>query len=144
MELITLPRGKNIDIDDVPDNLEEMVQASFAEYTRGTRAEYMYQDKLCYIDNMIRRLHSADEVDKVNELIKDAFAYGLEEQGEFMDESEVLSIEFMQQCYEQGLNDAKMYSHNFGKRKHDDDKIMKIICRVIKAVMDYEWGKDGV
>ena len=23
------------------------------------------------------------------------------------------------------------------------DKIMKVLCRAVKAVMDYEWGKDG-
>lgn len=44
------------------------------------------------------------------------------------------------------LDDDSMYSHEWKEkqRKHDDDKIMKVLCRAIKAVMDYEWGKDGV
>ena len=29
-------------------------------------------------------------------------------------------------------------------RMIDADALMKVLCRAIKAVMDYEWGKDGV
>lgn len=89
---ISLPRGLNIDIDNVPDNLEELVQKAFGEYTAGTNPVYMHHDKLCFIDVMVKRMHRADS-DKVNDLIKDAFGYQLDEYGELMEPHEFLSVE---------------------------------------------------
>ena len=144
--IITLPRDLRVDIDNVPEDFEEQVQKTFSEYTKGTNPKFMYEDKLCFIDVMVRRLHHADEEDRVNDLMKDQFAYELEVQGEIADESDFLSIEFMQYCYRLGQKDAAMYSNEFSRYggKHDNEKIMRIICRVIKAVMDYEWENDGV
>ena len=47
---IDLPRMDTFDLNEVPSNFRELVQTAFAEYTEGTNPDYMYQDKLCYID----------------------------------------------------------------------------------------------
>lgn len=66
---IILPRGVKIDIDHVPDNLEEIVQKSFGEYTHGTSRAYTYEDRLMYIDVMMKNIWHADaqrDVEKTN------------------------------------------------------------------------------
>lgn len=135
--IIELPRKIQVDTDNIPDNLYQVVQGAFAEYTKGTRKEYMYQDKLCFIDRMAEKIHHADASDAVNKLIKDTFAYELDEQGEITDPSTFFSIEFMEECYCTGQNDHKLYT-KCGKSSRENDAIMKVEAIVIKAVMDYE------
>ena len=135
--IIELPRKIQVDTDNIPDNLYQVVQGAFAEYTKGTRTEYMYQDKLCFIDRMAEKIHHADASYAVNKLIKDTFAYELDEQGEITDPSTFFSIDFMEDCYRIGQNDHKLYA-KFGQSRREADAIMKVEAIVIKAVMDYE------
>ena len=145
--IIKLPRGLEIDLDNIPDNLEEQVQRCFAEYTKETNPKFMYHDKLCFIDVMVKKLHgNKDAENAVADIMKDHFECQVFDYGEFPDEDDYLSVDFMEHCYEQGQRSMEMYSRNWdrAKLKHDADKIMKVICRATKAVMDYEWRKDGV
>lgn len=135
--IIELPRKIQVDTNNIPDDLYQVVQRAFAEYTKGTRAEYTYQDKLCFIDLMAEKIQHADASDKVNQLIKDTFAYELDEQGEITDLSTFYSIEFMENCYRLGQNDHKLYA-KCGQSRRENDAIMQIEAIVIKAVMDYE------
>ena len=135
--IIELPRKSQVDTDNIPDDFYQVVQREFAAYTKGTRKEYMYQDKLCFIDRMAEKIHHADASDAVNKLIKDTFAYELDEQGEITDPSTFYSIEFMEDCYQLGQNDHKLYTR-CGKSSRENDAIMKVEAIVIKAVMDYE------
>jgi len=136
MYAIKLPRGIKIDIDNIPDDFDEIISNAFQEYTEGTRKEYTYQDKLAFIDRCRELLHhSGNEEDCIMELMKDRFEYEVNECGEFPDESEFLSIEFMAQCYQAGK--TNLYAHYTGDH-HVDDKIMELLARVIKLVMDYE------
>ena len=144
---IILPRGLEVDLDDIPVDLEEQVQKCFSEYTRGTNPKYMFHDKLLFIDVMIKKIHgNKDPEDAVMDAMKDYLEYEVKEYGNIPDKDEYLDIQFMEQCYKIGRESAALYSHEFikGQKKHDDDKIMKALCRAIKAVMDYEWGKDGI
>lgn len=144
---ITLPRGLVIDLDNVPEDLEGQVQKCFTEYTEMTNPKYMYHDKLCFIDVMVKKLHgNKDSDDAVMDAMKDYMEYEVKEYGNIPDKDEYLDIPFMEQCYNLGQRSMELYSHDWQKnqRKHDDDKIMKVLCRAIKAVMDYEWGNDGV
>lgn len=136
--IITLPRGLNIDIDNVPENLEELVAETFAAYTEGTNSDYTYQDKLCFIDIMARRLHHADSEDAIHDEIKRRFEYELDECGNIMDEEDFYTFEFMEQVYERALEDSSLYSNEFAETRRDNETIMKIIMRVIKTVMDWE------
>lgn len=144
---IQLPRGLEVDLDRIPENLEEQVQNCFSEYTNGTNPKFMYHDKLCFIDVMVKKLHgNKDSDDAVIDAMKDYLEYEVREIGNIPDESEYLDLCFMEHCYNLGQRSMEMYSHQWQDklRKHDDDKIMKVLCRAIKAVMDYEWGSDGV
>lgn len=145
--IVTLPRRLEVDIDNVPSDFEEQVQKCFSEYTEMTNPRFMYHDKLAFIDRMVELLHETkDSDDAVMDLMKERLEFEVNEYGEFPDERDYLSIEFMEQCFKEGRRSRELYSHEWSKnqRKHDDDKIMKALCRAIKAVMDYEWGSDGI
>ena len=144
---ILLPRGLKVDLDNIPEDLEEQVQKCFAEYTEETNPKYMFHDKLLFIDVMVKKLHgNKDSDDAVMDAMKDYMEYEIKEYGNIPDKDDYLDVGFMEHCYNLGQRSMEMYSHEWkGKqRKHDDDKIMKVLCRAIKAVMDYSWGKDGV
>ena len=141
--IIELPRKIKVDTDNIRPDLAEIVKEEFAQYTSGTSEKYTYQDKLLFIDLMVQRLHHADSDTKVNRLIKQTFAYRLDEYGEFADETEFLSTEFMEDCYQLGQEDHKLYSRNFTGDHHTDEAIMRIEAIVIKAVMEYERRQDG-
>ena len=138
--IIELPRKIKVDTENIPDNLYQIVQREFAEYTKGTRKEYMYQDKLCFIDRMAEKIHRANAGGKVNQLIKNTFAYELDEQGDITDPSTFFSIAFMENCYEMGQNDHRLYAPSVGSSRRESDAIMRIEETVIKAVMDYRRG----
>ena len=145
--IVILPRGLEVDLDNIPDDLEEQVQKCFAEYTEGTNPKYMYHDKLCFIDIMVKKLHGdKDSDDAVMDAMKDYMEYEVKEYGNIPDKEDYLDFGFMEQCYNLGQTSMEMYSHSWQKnqRKHDDDKIMKVLCRATKAVMDYKWGEDGI
>ena len=144
---ILLPRGLEVDLDNIPEDLEEQVQKCFAEYTEETNPKYMFHDKLLFIDVMIKKIHgNKDPEDAVMDAMKDYLEYEVKEYGNIPDKDEYLDVQFMEQCYKIGRESAALYSHEFikGQKKYDDDKILKVLCRAIKAVVVYEWGKDGV
>lgn len=136
--IITLPRGINVDIDNVPDNLEELVGTAFAEYTSGTSSAYTFEDKLCFIDDMTKHLHRRDS-GNVQDLIKKRFEYELHEQGRIMDSDEFYGdMAFFEDCYMLGSSDTRLYSYDYCEDRRDNEKIMKILVRGITAVMNWE------
>lgn len=136
--IITLPRGVNIDIDHAPKNLEEIVQKTFGEYTHGTSAAYTYEDKLMFIDVMMKNIWSVNAESDVQQMILNRFKYNLEEQGELTEPEEFLSVEFMQDCYTAGNERGRLRCRGVTDDRHDDEKIMQIVARVVKAVMNWE------
>lgn len=136
--IITLPRGLNIDIDNVPENLEEIIQKIFGEYTHGTSSAYTFEDRLMFIDAMMKRIWNVDAEHDVEKMIIDRYKYNLEDQGELTEPEEFLSVEFMQDCYTAGNERARLRCRGVTDDRHDDEKIMKIVARVVKAVMNWE------
>ena len=134
--IIKLTRKLKVATENIPDDLPEMVQKAFAEYTHGTAEAYQYQDKLAFIDLMVERLHHVDIEEHIRQKIKQTFAYQLDEYGELTEPSEFLSIEFMEDCYMDGLDDARLKAR-FTDDYHTNEKIMKIEAIAIKAVMEY-------
>ena len=133
---IKFPRGVEVDIDKVPEDFEEQIRKSFQGYTEGTAKEYRYHDKLAYIDRCREYAHGDKDPDfAVGELIKDTFCDRYDEFGEFTSESDFLSAEFMEDCYRAG--NMNLYSH-YTNDHHKDDKIMKLLERAIKVVINYE------
>lgn len=131
--IIDLPNNGTIDTNNITDDFEDIVKKSFAGYTEGTRTEYMYQDKLCYIDVLRKRLHGDTGV---NELIKSSFEYELDNYGEIKDSSDFYTIEFMEQCFNKGF--MPLYVQGIGSTSRADERIMKTILNIIKIVVNYE------
>lgn len=146
--IITFPRNIRIDLASPPDNFEEIIRQSFHDYTKGTHSDYTYQDKLSYIDRCRSLLHhnghSPDTHEVVMDLMKNRFEYKVDECGEFPDESDYLSVDFMEECYDKGADDSKcdLYAHYTGDH-HVDDRIMSLIVRAIKVVINYEEVTDN-
>lgn len=133
---IKFPRNVIIDTDNIPQNFEDLIRASFEAYTEGTAKDYTYQDKLAYIDLCRKYLHRAEDTsDCVLALMKDYLEYEVTEQGEIPDKEDYLSVEFMATCYENGR--TNLYDHYTGNHRVDD-KIMDLLARAIKVVINYE------
>ena len=134
-----MPRGMMVDINKVPDDFDEKIREAFREYTTGTSRDYTYHDKLLFIDNCVRAFHgNRDEQEAVCDLIHEAVDYKLSV-GELPDAGDYNCLEFMQDCYLQGANSQKLYSEYMQKGSREDDKIMQLLIRIIKVVIDFEW-----
>lgn len=133
---INFPRGIIIDTNKIPEDFEEIIRKSFEEYTAGTSKAYTYQDKLAYIDLCRKLLHKAGDAQGcVLELMKERLEYEVCECGSIPDKEDYLSTEFMEQCFESGR--TNLYAHYTGDH-HEDDKIMELLVRAIKVVINYE------
>ena len=100
---IILPRGLEVDLDNIPEDLEVLVAECFKEYTEATNPKYMYHDKLAFIDLMIRKIHgNKDPEDAVMDAMKDYLEYEVKEYGNIPDQSDYLDFSFMEQCYNLG------------------------------------------
>ena len=133
-----LPRDLIVDTDNIPEDFEHQVQKVFAEYTELTAKDYTFQDKLLFIDVCVTILHGdKDNSEAVMELMKGTFEYEVSENGNFPDESDFLSTEYMEYCYAQGKDNQRLYSR-YGVERKDEEKIEKMLIRLIKAVIDYE------
>lgn len=140
--IVHLPRDLYIDIDNIPEDFELQVQQKFAEYTEGTHPDYMFQDKLAFIDLTVKRLHGdKDSQEAVMDLMKDTFEFNVKEYGDFPGESDFLSVEFMEQCYTTGKESQRLHSHFETEEHHIYEKIEKLLLRLIQAVLDYK--KEG-
>lgn len=135
---IKFPRGIEVDIDNVPEDFDEIIRNSFQEYTALTKKEYRYQDKLGFIDRCAELLHKAeDEADAVKNLILKQTEFELDEYGDFPSADDFWNLGFMEECYSEGKKDMCLYSHYTGEH-NKDEKIMQLLYRVIKVVINYE------
>lgn len=135
-----LPMNIEVDIYNLPEDFEKQIQAKFAEYTKGTAKDYTYQDKLCFIDLVTKSLHGDMQEDKaVRKLMIDKFEFELDEQGRFADESDYYTQEFMEYCYQAGVENQRLHSRTFeGVRSyHDREKIEEMLVKIIKAVIEF-------
>lgn len=136
---VELPRGIEVDIFNLPEDFEEQIKESFKGYTAETAKEYRYCDKLGYIDCCVRHLNKdkgSDDI--VNEMVEGRILYEWRENGEIIQEDDVYCFEFMEDCYERGRTDAKLYSHFGNDDHHIYDQIQKVLVKVITIVMNCE------
>ena len=140
---IKLPRGLEVDIFNLPKDFENQIKNAFRDYTRGTAKEYMYVDKLGFIDRCVGCLNGdEDSDDVVSSKVKEYMCHTWDDQGEIASEDDIYSFEFMVSCYESGNNDAKLSSH-FGIDDHYIyDQIHKVLAQIITIVMNYEDEED--
>lgn len=136
---IELPRGVVVDVFNLPDDFEEQITESFEGYTEETAKEYRYCDKLRYIDCCVQHLNGdKNSEDVVNDLVERRILYEWRENGEIIQEDDVYCFEFMEDCYNRGKENAKLYSHFGSDDHHIYDQIQKVLLKVITIVMNYE------
>ena len=140
---INLPRGLEVDIFDLPEDFEEQVEQAFREYTSGTAKAHMYVDKLGFIDRCIEYLNGdEDSDDAVNALVEEEMIAEWRANGEIIKEDDIYCIDFMEDCYRKGKEDAKLNSHFGTGDHHIYDQIQKVLVQVITIVMNYEDEED--
>lgn len=138
--VVQLPKSLIVDVYDLPINFEELVQKAFEEFTTGTSKDYMFMDKLRFIDLASYYLHGGESDDEnVKRLIHDKLDYELDEFGTFPDETDYLSVEFMEICYREARYNQQLHSDTYrGVESYKDrEQIEKMLLRFIKAVIDF-------
>ena len=141
--IVRLPKGLSVDVYNLPEDFEINVQRAFSEFTQGTAKDYTFMDKLRFIDLASYYLHGAvDEEKAVRELIHGKLDYELDEFGSFPDESDYLSVEFMETCYSEGRKSQRLDSADFARVESYKDRelIEKMLLKFIEAVIGYENG----
>lgn len=141
---INLPRGLEVDIFNLPEDFKEQIEQAFIEYTSGTAKAYMYVDKLGFIDRCVEYLNgNKDSDDTVNSLVEEAMIAEWKNNGEIIKEDDIYNIDFMEDCYIKGKEDAKLNSH-FGTDDHYIyDQIQKVLVKIITVVMNYRDEEDA-
>lgn len=140
---INLPRGLEMNIFDLPEDFKEQIEQAFREYTSGTAKTYMYVDKLRFIDRCVEYLNGDENSDDVvNSLVEEAMIAEWRNNGEIIEEDDIYSIDFMEDCYRKGKEDAKLNSHFGTDDHHIYDQIQKVLVRIIRVVMNYEDKED--
>ena len=135
---VNFPRGLVFDLDNIPDDFEAQIQKAFHDYTDGTRKEYMYQDKLCFIDRTVELLHGGKRNDAlVDEWLSGYADHERNENGYFITKDDAFSWESMEAMVDVGRKQQSLYGEYTEKGSHEDEKIMKLLVRTIKVVMDY-------
>lgn len=141
---INLSRGLEVDIFDLPEDFKEQVEQAFKEYTSGTAKEYMYMDKLRFIDGCVKYINgnrSSDEM--VNILAKKMMCEAWDERKELIEEDDIYSFEFMQQCYDAGIENASLSPYPGKVDRYIYDQIQKVLVQIITIVMNYENEEDA-
>ena len=135
---VNFPRGLVFDLDYIPADFEARIQQAFHDYTKETNKDYTYQDKLRFIDRMVCLLHGDKKDDDLLEnWIVDYTAYQRREYDEFVTRDDIYSDDGMVAMVNIGREQQSLYSEYIRKGSREDEKIMKLLCRAIKAVMDY-------
>ena len=135
---VNFPRGLVFDLDNIPEDFESQIRQAFHDFTDGTRKEYMYQDKLLFIDKMVKLLRGdRREESLVDEWINDFAEYERERNNYFVSKDDIFSRDSMVSMVGIGRKQQSLYGEYTEKGSHEDEKIMKLLVRAIKAVMDY-------
>lgn len=90
---ISLPRGLEVDIFDLPEDFKEQVEQAFREYTSGTAKAYMCVDKLGFIDRCVEYLNGkVDSNSAVNTLVEEEMIAEWRNNGEIIKEDDIYNI----------------------------------------------------
>lgn len=135
--IIRLPWIESISTLCLPDNFDELVKESFRQFTEGTAKEYRFEDKLLYLDNIRRVYTRADDSEAaVNALIMSDIRYNLEHDREMPDTDEILSLDFMERCFDAGFRPFRTVYEKHSNR--DNEETLKAILKIIQIVVNYE------
>lgn len=139
--IIEFPNKVKVDIDNVPEDFDDQIRESFRIYTEGTNPKYIDADRLGYLDLCAERANNPKNIsayDFVCEMAEKRFKYDIEELGTIPNDEEFTCIEFMESCYEAGAERKRLHQSYSDKNHQDVDKLDRILCRVIRVVMEYQ------
>ena len=103
----------------------------------------MYAEKLRFIDRCVEYLNgNEDSYDVVNTLVEEAMIDEWRNNGEIIKEDDIYNIDFMEDCYKKGKEDARLNSHFRTDDNHIYDQIQKVLVQVITIVMNYRDEED--
>ena len=136
---IKLPRGIEVDIFNLPEDFEETVKQAFREYTDETAKDYRDSDRLGFVDCCVRHINGDKySYDVVDEKVKSFISSQWEEYGQLDNKDDVYSVDFMADCYAEGVQNAVLCSHFGSDDHHIYDQIQKVLVKVITIVMNCE------
>ena len=139
--IIRLPRKLTVDLDNIPEDFDQIIRDTFRDYTESTRDDYCFEDKLCFIDRCVELLRSVkDPDDEVMELMKGYLEYEVREYASFPEEGDYLSIDFMEHCFRAGREKSRLFSDSekYARNRRDHEKIEKLLLRIMRVVIDYD------
>ena len=139
---LMLPRGIEVDIYNPPKDFDEQIRKSFEEFTKDTRKEFMYQDKLLYIDYLNEYVHGIRNLDSytmAENFAKEKFAYYLEEEGEFFPTEDYSTLDSLSEAVEYGREHMLLYGHYGDYASYE--RVMELMARAIKVVMNFEYDE---
>lgn len=73
----------------------------------------------------------------VKQIILEHTEFKLDEYGDLPDKDDFWSLDFFGYCFFRGRENSKLYGR-FCSDRHLNDKIMKLLERIIKVVINYE------
>ena len=131
--IIKLPWIEAIDTESLPENFEELVRTSFLRFTKGTREEYRFVDKLLYFDNLRTSYTRNDETDEeaVTRFLGELLRYKLENNIEFSLE-DLYSTEYMEMIFKEGNRPFKAEYDKWSSS--GNYRILKTISEIIRIV----------
>lgn len=68
-------------------------------------------------------------------MISEAVMYQLDEYGEMPDKDEILSVEFMEHCYDEGFRPYRQQYETDSSSANE--KTLKVILKIIQIIVDY-------
>ena len=140
---INLPRGLKVDVFNLPENFDTEINRVFGEYTQETSKDYRDCDRLGFIDCCVRHINgNKDSYDVVDQKVEDYITSQWREYGQLDNKDDVYSVDFMADCYAEGVRNAVLRSHFRVDDHHIYDQIQKVLVRIIRVVMSYE-DKEG-
>lgn len=141
--MVTIGHGLEFDIFHLPENFADQIRADFAIFTSGTAKEFMFSDKLSYIDKVVAEINGLRDLEsEINNLMVNE----LEENAETLFTDDICNRDFIEKCYKTGRQSQKLdlsyfRMKNTSKAHHvldDFDEIQKFLVKVITIVMNYE------
>lgn len=137
INITVLPVESGIVNDDKLAEFRKMIAEAFKEYTKGTKTEYIMQDKLSFI-GWIRKLNfsvTGDEI--VTEQIRLEFdENGIVEAGNIFDADRVEAM------IDEAVYRYRRDWHHWSGDHHIDEPACILVGEAIKAVMDYMPDKE--
>lgn len=145
--MVTIGHGLEFDIFHLPKDFADQIRADFAAFTSGTTKEFMFSDKLSYVDKVVAQINEIEDPEAgVTELVVDKFEKTWTEDGDMISFEDIYNEDFLENCYKAGQQSQKLdlsyfRMKNASKVHHvldDFDEIQKFLVKVITIVMNYE------